>query len=123
MVRATLEGVAFGLALCMEPLVLPDEPVDVVGGGAASDGWLQLFADIWARPVRRRSVTVGATSLGVAITGLVGLGELDFSAAPSLSTVEREVLPSARVDEYEDHKERFVAAYVAAAPWFEGATA
>jgi xylulokinase len=123
MVRATLEGVAFGLALCMEPLVMPDEHVDIVGGGAASDGWLQLFADIWNHPVRRRSVTAGATSLGVAITGLVGLGELEFSAAPRLSTVEREVLPSARVDEYQDHKERFVAAYLAAAPWFEGATA
>lgn len=120
MVRATLEGVAFGLALCMEPLVLRDEPVDVVGGGAASDGWLQLFADIWARPVRRRSVTAGATSLGVAITGLVGLGALDFSAAPTLSTVEREVVPSPRVDEYAEHKERFVGAYMAAAPWFEG---
>jgi len=42
--------------------------------------------------------------------------------APSLSTVEREVSPSPRLDEYQDHKERFVAAYVAAAPWFEGAT-
>ncbi len=121
MVRATLEGVAFGLALCMEPLVMPDEPVDVVGGGAASDGWLQLFADIWARPVRRRSVTAGATSLGVAITGLVGLGALDFAAAPTLSTVEREVAPSSRLEEYQDHKERFVAAYLASAPWFQGA--
>ncbi len=121
--RATLEGVAFGLALCMEPLVLPDEPVDVVGGGAASDGWLQLFADIWERPVRRRSVTAGAGSLGVAVTGLVGLGHLDFAAAPNLSTVEREVEPSARVAEYRDHRERFVAAYLAAAPWFQGANA
>jgi xylulokinase len=123
MVRATLEGVAFGLALCMEPLVMPDEPVDVVGGGAASDGWLQLFADIWGRPVRRRSVTAGATSLGVAITGLAGLGHLDFSSAPGLSTVEREVAPSSRLDEYQEHKERFVAAYVAAAPWFDGGKA
>lgn len=123
LVRATLEGVAFGLALCMEPLVLPDEPVDVVGGGAASDGWLQLFADIWERPVRRRSVTAGAGSLGVAITGLVGLGHLGFDAAPNLSTVEREVEPSARVAEYRDHRERFVAAYLAAAPWFQGANA
>ncbi len=122
LVRATLEGVAFGLALCMEPLVLPDEPVDLVGGGAASDGWLQLFADVWERPVRRRSVTAGATSLGVAITGLVGLGNLSFGDAPTLSTVEREVLPSARAAEYRDHRERFVAAYLAASPWFQGAS-
>jgi len=120
MTRAALEGVAFGLALCMEPLVMPDEPVDIVGGGAASDGWLQLFADVWERPVRRRANTSGVTSLGVAITGLVGLGHLDFASAPSLSVTDFEAEPSARASEYREHRQRFVAAYIAAAPWFEG---
>jgi xylulokinase len=120
MTRAALEGVAFGLALCMEPLVLPDEPVDVVGGGAASDGWLQLFADVWERPVRRRANTAGVTSLGVAITGLVGLGHLDFASAPSMSVTEFEAEPTSRASAYREHRERFVAAYVAVAPWFEG---
>ena len=97
--------------------------LSLVGDASTGAEALQLFADIWARPVRRRSVTAGATSLGVAITGLVGLGALDFSAAPTLSTVEREVAPSSRVDEYAEHKERFVGAYMAAAPWFEGTPA
>lgn len=123
LVRATLEGVAFGLALCMEPLVLPDEPVDLVGGGAASDGWLQLFADVWGHPVRRRADTAGVTSLGVAITGLVGLGALEFADASTLSRVEYEALPSGRSDEYEEYRERFVASYLANAAWFESGRA
>ncbi len=122
MARAVLEGVGFGLALCMEPLVGADEPVDVVGGGSDSDGWLALLADIWGRPVRRRSVTAGATSLGVAITGLVGLGAMDFSAAPTMSTVNAEFAPGPRSDQYREHQERFVAAYLAMEPWF-GASA
>ena len=28
--------------------------IDVIGGGAASDTWLALLADIWGVPVRRR---------------------------------------------------------------------
>lgn len=118
LVRAVLEGVGFGLALCMEPLVGHDEPVDVVGGGSDSDGWLALLADIWGRPVRRRSVTAGATSLGVAITGLAGLGALDFGRAPELSDVDAEFLPTSRADAYREHLERFVAAYLAMEPWF-----
>ncbi|MEN0072140.1 MAG: FGGY family carbohydrate kinase, partial [Propionicimonas sp.] len=55
--RAVLEGVGYNLALCMAPLVTPGRPVDVIGGGAASDAWLQLLSDIWGLPVRRRSVT------------------------------------------------------------------
>ncbi|HOB06242.1 MAG TPA: FGGY-family carbohydrate kinase [Propionibacteriaceae bacterium] len=119
--RAVLEGVGYGLALCMEPLVRPGEPVDVVGGGSDSDGWLALLADIWDRPVRRRSVTAGATSLGVAATGLVGLGALEFGQAPGLSTIEAEFLPTAAAVRHREHQERFVAAYLAMEPWF-GAT-
>ncbi len=118
LVRAVLEGVGFGLALCMEPLVRCDEPVDVVGGGSDSDGWLALLADIWGRPVRRRSVTAGATSLGVAVTGLVGLGALEFTRAPELSRVEAEFLPTSHSARYREHQARFVSAYLAIEPWF-----
>ncbi len=123
MTRAVLEGVAFGLALCMEPLVGEGESVDVVGGGAASGDWLQMFADVWGRPVRRRSVTSGANSLGVALTGLVGLGLQEFSAAPNLSVVECTYEPSRRAEMYGERLERFVSAYVALRDWFAGGTA
>lgn len=117
--RAVLEGVGFSLALCMAPLRDgSDEPVDVIGGGSGSDTWLALLADIWGVPVRRRSVTTQANSLGAAVTGLVGLGLLDFSVAPTLSRVEAEFEPGDRSARHPAHLARFADAYRALRPWF-----
>ncbi len=120
--RAVLEGVGYSLALCMAPLRggREAEVVDVIGGGAASDAWLALLADIWGVGVRRRSVTTQANSLGAAVTGLVGLGLADFSIAPTLSTVEAEFAPGEGSGAHVAHLERFADAYRALRPWFSG---
>ncbi len=120
--RAVLEGVGYSLALCMDPLRggRETEVVDVIGGGAASDTWLGLLADIWGVGVRRRSVTTQANSLGAAVTGLVGLGRADFSIAPTLSTVEAEFAPGDGSRVHAAHLERFTDAYRALRPWFAG---
>jgi D-xylulose kinase len=56
LVRAVVEGVTFGLAYALGALrragVEPSE-ITLVGGGAASDGWAQLCADVFGAPVRR----------------------------------------------------------------------
>ncbi len=118
--RAVLEGVGYSLALCMAPLRTadPGAPIDVIGGGAASDTWLSLLADIWGVPVRRRSVTTQANSLGAAVTGLVGLGRADFTLARSLSRVEAEFVPGPESPLHAARLERFAAAYRALRPWF-----
>lgn len=123
--RAVLEGVGYNLALCMQPLSVVEpveEPslsaVDVIGGGAASDTWLQLLSDIWGTPVRRRSVTNQANSLGAAVTGLVGLGQADFTLASTLSSVEAEFHPSAGSERHVGHRRRFETAYHALSDWF-----
>lgn len=116
--RAVLEGVGFNLALCMAPLASPGRPVDVIGGGAASDTWLQLLSDLWDVPVRRRNVTDQANSLGAAVTGLVGLGLADFAAAGALSRVEAEFEPGPSAGRPGEHRERFEAAYHALSSWF-----
>ncbi|MFZ0529033.1 MAG: xylulokinase [Propionicimonas sp.] len=118
--RAVLEGVGYSLALCMAPLRsgAPASGIDVIGGGAASDLWLALLADIWGVPVRRRSVTTQANSLGAAVTGLVGLGVADFSLAPTLSRVEAEFLPGSGSASHARHLARFADAYRALRPWF-----
>lgn len=122
--RAVLEGVGYALALCMAPLRQGDEggPIDVIGGGAASDLWLGLLADIWGVTVRRRNVTNQANSLGAAVTGLVGLGLADFSRAPELSQVEKEFTPG-EDRAHAAHLERFANAYRALQPWFAGSVA
>lgn len=121
--RAVLEGVGYSLALCMAPLRTnaADTGIDVIGGGAASDDWLALLADIWGVGVRRRSVTTQANSLGAAVTGLVGLGVADFSLAPSLSVVEAEFTPGAGSAAHAGHLARFADAYRALRGWFASA--
>lgn len=120
--RAVLEGVGYSLALCMQPLRgdAAGTGIDVIGGGAASDTWLALLADIWGVPVRRRSVTTQANSLGAAVTGLVGLGRADFAIAPTLSTVEAEFLPGGTSAVHAGHLARFADAYTALSGWFAG---
>lgn len=123
MVRAVLEGVAFNLAVCIDAFRASGttiDRIDAVGGGAASDAWLQIMADVWGVPVRRRSVVEEANSLGAAIVGAVGLGLVDsFAAARDLSEVTAEFTPEAgRHDDYRRRLVRFDEAYQALEPWF-----
>ncbi|MBN9105654.1 MAG: xylulokinase [Propionibacteriaceae bacterium] len=117
--RAVLEGVGYSLALCMAPLRRPgDGAIDVIGGGAASDTWLALLADIWGVPVRRRSVTTQANSLGAAVTGMVGLGLAGFDLASRLSTVTAEFVPGEASVRHQRHLARFSDAYRSLRGWF-----
>lgn len=127
MTRAVLEGVAFNLAECLEAYAASGyefDRIDAVGGGAASDVWLQIMADVWGVPVRRRSVVGEANSLGAAVVGLVGLGLADdFSPARELSHVVAEFEPQQqRHALYRERLERFRSAYDVLEPWMNERT-
>lgn len=110
--RAALLGISFTLALCLEAVAPEDtspRSLDAVGGGAQSDGWLQLLADIVQLPINRRNVTTNATSLGAGITGLVGLGQLSFSDDRSASRITATFEPQTR--QYRDELQRFTEVY------------
>jgi xylulokinase len=124
--RAVLEGVAFNLATCIAAFRengAPVDRVDAIGGGAASDVWLQIMADVWGCTVRRRTVVEEANSLGAAVTAGVGVGLLpDFSVARDLSEVVAAFEPDGgRHAAYRGRHERFLDAYDRLEPWFEGA--
>ncbi len=122
--RAVLEGVAFNLLTCIEAFRESGaviDRIDAVGGGAQSDVWLGILADVWGVPIRRRTIVEEANSLGAAVTGAVGLGLADFSAARALSEVTAEFSPDAgRHAVYAQRHARFVDAYTALEPWFAG---
>jgi len=122
--RAVLEGVAHTLGTCVEAFRgtgAPVDRVDAIGGGAASDVWLQVLADTWGATVRRRSVVEEANSLGAAVTAGVGVGLLDFSAARELSEVVAVFEPDPMAHEAaRAHHDRFVDAYQRLEPWFDG---
>ncbi|WP_454114069.1 xylulokinase [Microbacterium maritypicum] len=124
LVRAVLEGTAFNLLSCIQAFRESGaviDRIDAVGGGAQSDVYLSVLADVWGVPVRRRTIVEEANSLGAAVTAAVGLGLTDFSAARALSEVTAEFTPDAgRHAVYTERHARFVNAYTALAPWFAG---
>ena len=71
MVRAVLEGVAFNsrwLLGTVEKFVGTPFPwLNFVGGGAQSDLWCQIMADVLARPIRQVEQPVHANTRGAAL--------------------------------------------------------
>jgi len=125
LVRAVLESLGYNLLSSIHAFRESGatiDRIDAVGGGAQSDALLQILADVWGVPVRRRTIVEEANSLGAAVTAAVGLGLADFSAARGLSEVTAEFLPDAgRHGAYAARHARFTAAYDALAPWFAAA--
>jgi xylulokinase len=74
--RALMEGVGYEVETCLDGLrdvgVLPGEMV-VIGGGAKSDLWAQIKADVLGMPVSRPRYTEAA-SLGAAILAATAVG-------------------------------------------------
>jgi xylulokinase len=79
LIRSLLEGVTFGMrdALSiMQQMQIPIIQVRASGGGARSDFWLQLQADIYRQPIISTSAAEGP-AYGVAILAGVGTGIWD----------------------------------------------
>ena len=123
--KAVLEGVGFNLLTCLEAFGstgVSVESVDAVGGGAASDVWLQILADQWGCVVRRRSVAGEGNSLGAAVTAGVAVGSIDdFAESRKLSHVTAEFAPDEdRHARYVEQHSWFCQAYEVLVPWFSG---
>jgi xylulokinase len=76
LIRSLLEGVTYGMkdALSiMQEMGIPVSQVRASGGGARSDFWLQLQADIYRQPIVSTSAAEGP-AYGVAILAGVGTG-------------------------------------------------
>jgi xylulokinase len=78
MARAVLEGCAYALRDITDrfaALGLGDDEIRVVGGGSASELWMQIKADVTGRPVRR-VLGKDATAVGAAL--LAGVAAKTF---------------------------------------------
>jgi xylulokinase len=98
MVRAILEGAAYGLRHNVEAAASAGFAVSslgCVGGGARSDLWNQIKADVLGRPVRRLRAGTGAPMGDIMMAG-VGAGVYrDFAEAmAAVVQVEREFVPN-----------------------------
>jgi len=122
--RAVLEGVAMNLRVGLQAFAemgRPASTVDAIGGAARSDVFLQVLADIWGVPVRRRTLVEEANGLGAAVLGAVAVGVLDtVDRAGKLSEVARTFTPDdALHGRYERRYEQFLDAYRRLEPFFD----
>jgi xylulokinase len=118
LVRAVLEGVAFGLRDGLDLVSeLSGRPRlgRVSGGGARSRLWLQILASVLELPLQRTAVDEGA-SFGAALLGGVAAGAFaDVHEAVAACVRPGEVVEpvAAWIEPYRAARERFVALYPA----------
>ncbi len=99
-VRAFLEGVALNTRWMLEPFERfvgrANAPVTAVGGGAQSDLWCQILADVTGRTIRQPETPIQANAMGAAFIAAVGLGAMRFDDVPALMRWRREYTPDDR---------------------------
>ena len=91
LVRSVLEGVAYNSRWLFDAyekfLRRPVPKVRILGGGAQSELWCQIYADILGRPVEQVADPRHAQLRGVALWARVCLGELTLADVPGLVPV------------------------------------
>ena len=97
MLRAVLEGITFNLRVILDAFTQQGATIEalrVIGGGARSNVWNSIMADIFALPIHRLNLLEEATSMGAAVAGGIGVGVWkDFSMVDTMTQVVSEVLP------------------------------
>ena len=87
-IRAFLEGIAFNTRWLLGPverfLRRKVPAIHIVGGGAQSDVWCQIFADVLDVQIKQVADPIYANARGAAWIGAVGLGEITYGDVPGL---------------------------------------
>ncbi len=123
LVRAVLEGVAHNMRWLVEAadkfVGSRLDPIRVLGGGARSDLWCQIHADILGRTVERVDHPAEAQVRGVALLALVQLGRLTWEQAQERVPVDQVFAPdAANRAGYEHQYQAFVKVYGRVKPWY-----
>ena len=98
LIRAIFEGVAYNMKWLLEKmealLKTKLEPINMIGGGASSDIWCQIFADILDRKVKQVYAAKEANAVGAALIASVALGYLKWEDIPSCMDFKNEYSPN-----------------------------
>jgi xylulokinase len=121
MVRAFLEGVALNTRWMMVPfsrfLGKPLHQIVMVGGGASSALWCQIFADVLGVDVRQLEAPIQANAIGAAFIAGVGIGAISYDDIPALTRVLQTYSPDpGRKSLYDESFETFKFAHRNLAP-------
>ncbi len=106
MVRAVYEGVAFNSRWLLDAVEKfagrPFDSLAFIGGGANSEAWAQIHADVLGREIRQMADPVLANVRGAALITLVALGRLSVGEIPAMVEVRRTFTPDpSRAEEYD----------------------
>jgi xylulokinase len=120
---AVLEGVSYSARLVMDSLeasaCLRPTEFNHSGGGAASDVWCQIRADVLGRPIRRLKM-LDAGVLGAALMAGTGIGVFSSlsDAAKKFVMLDRVFEPNPIQSERHDHGfEKYKMLYQQLVPW------
>jgi xylulokinase len=78
--------------------------VTAVGGGAQSDVWCQIIADVIGRPVRQLTTPMQANAMGAAFIAGVGIQALGFGDLAALRRVRTVYEPDSALRRLYDDK-------------------
>jgi len=106
LVRAVFEGVALNARWLLQTVERFTrhrlEPIRFIGGGARSDVWCQIFADVFGRTIEQVADPVNANARGAGLLAAVALGELTFGQVPDRVKVAGTYQPVAGTRQFYD---------------------
>jgi len=114
--RAFLEGVALNTRWLLRPFEKSTrrrvDAINIIGGGANSDLWCQIFADVMDRPIRQVKDPIQANVRGAAFIASVGMGFISFQEIPGYTEYQATYLPRSETrGVYDAHFREFVNIY------------
>lgn len=99
LLRAVFEGVALNTRWVAKAvdrfLGAPVSSMVITGGGARSDSWCQIFADVLGIELRRDAQPVAVNARGAGWIGAVGTGTISFADIPALMRNDHVFQPTA----------------------------
>ena len=98
LIRSVYEGVAYNsrwLLECVERFTKRRlDNIHMIGGGARSDVWCQIYADVLDRTIRRVKDPVQANLRGAALLASIALGYMTFTDIPERVEIAATFEPS-----------------------------
>lgn len=97
-IRSVFEGVAYNsrwlFELIEKFIKRKMDPVNIIGGGARSDIWCQIYADVLNRTIRQVKDPIMANARGAAFIAAVALGFCSFEDIPRLVQYSKTFIPN-----------------------------
>ena len=116
LIRGMYEGIAYNtrwLLATAEPFLKRHvESINMVGGGARSEIWCQIHADVLNRTIRQMAEPIHANTRGAALLASAALGYVRYDEIPECVPVARTLTPNpANRALYDELFEQFLALY------------